>query len=576
MNGSLLFEKMLVDSLTDGLVALSPQGKILYANGAFLARTGFRFEEVLGKSCREVVTESICGNGCPFEEVLASGRPVDVFDVEVRGRNGDPISACVNFTPMKDDTGTVVGVIEVIRDITKLKDLKDNLKLASTLYRRERIKNETILNNIPSGVYTVGADMRLLSVNRSLEKVTGYRSGELIDRKCHEVFRSDFCHSGCPLKRSMRTGETLRGVQVNMRAKDGTVIPIASSTAVLRDENGEQIGGICSFRDLREYAHVAVSRGHVREFQGMVSKCNRVHEIFDLIETVADSDANVLIEGESGTGKELVARAVHRLSPRKERPFVGVNCASLNENLMESELFGHVRGAFTGAVKDRPGRFEMADGGTLFLDEVTEIGPHVQVKLLRVLQEREYHRVGETQARRADIRVIAATNRRIKDRIAEGAFRDDLFYRLNVVSISLPPLRERKEDIPVLVEHFLDRHASARGERYRSFSPLAMRTLIEYPWPGNIRELENAVERSLICSREDVIAEQALPAEIRNRSRGTQLSDSARLLPPDGGEMHRLRNALLRSRGNRQKAAGLLGISRVTLWRKMKEFGIEA
>jgi PAS domain S-box-containing protein len=576
MEGSLLFEKILVDSLADGMVALSPQGKILYANESFLVRTGFRFEEVLGKSCREVVTESICGNDCPFEEVLTSGRPVDMFDVEVQGRSGEPMSACVNFTPMKDESGKVIGVIEVIRDITKLKDLKDNLKLASTLFQRERIKNETILNNIPSGVYTVDSEMRLLSVNRSLERVTGYRSEELIDRKCYEVFRSDFCHSGCPLKRSMRTGETLRGVEVNMRAKDGTVIPIASSTAVLRDENGEQIGGICSFRDLREYDHVTVSREHVREFQGMVSKNNRVHEIFDLIETVADSDANVLIEGESGTGKELVARAIHRLSPRKEKPFVGVNCASLNENLMESELFGHVRGAFTGAIKDRPGRFEMADGGTLFLDEVSEIGPHIQVKLLRVLQEKEYHRVGETQARMADIRVIAATNRRIKDRIAEGKFRDDLFYRLNVVSISLPPLRERKEDIPVLVEHFLARHVSARGERQRSFSPLAMQTLLEYPWPGNIRELENAVERSLICSREHVIEEAALPGEIRKRGRGMRVADTAHALPSDGGEMHRLRNALVRTQGNRQKAAGLLGISRVTLWRKMKELGIEA
>src|SRR3989337_1140855 len=342
------------------------------------------------------------------------------------------MSACINFTPWWDEGGNVIGITEVIRDITMLHELKDNLRKTSSMSQGEKIKSGTMLDNIPSGVYTVDRDMTLLSFNRSLERITGYRAEEAIGRRCSEVFRSDFCEAGCPLKRSMRTGETLRGVEVNMRAKDGTVIPIASSTAVLKDETGRPIGGICSFPDLSERRSVPVTVGQVREFQGMFSKNHRLHEIFDLIETVADSDTNVLIEGGSGTGKELVARAIHRLRPRAAKPFLGVNCASLNENLMESELFGHVRGAFTGAMKDRIGRFEMAQGGTLFLDEVSEIGPHLQAKLLRVLQEREYQRVGETQSRKADVRIIAATNRRLKERIAEGSFRDDLHYPLKL------------------------------------------------------------------------------------------------------------------------------------------------
>jgi PAS domain S-box-containing protein len=418
--------------------------------------------------------------------------------------------------------------------------------------------------------------MNLLSFNPSLERITGYRSEEVLGKKCMEVFRSDFCDAGCPLKRSMRTGETLRGIEVNLRAKDGSVVPIASSTALLRDEDGRPIGGICSFRDLRDVHAVPASQGQARDFLGMVSKNHRMHEIFDLIETVADSDANVLIEGESGTGKELVARAIHRLSGRGEKPFLGVNCASLNENLMESELFGHIRGAFTGAVKDRMGRFEMAEGGTLFLDEVSEIGPHLQAKLLRVVQEREYQRVGETRARKADVRILSASNRRLKDLLAGGSFRDDLYYRLNVVSIIPPPLRERKEDIPVLVDYFLDRSRDHRGGLRRSFSPLAMRVLLEYSWPGNVRELENAVERARICSRGEVIEESALPAEIRRGGGTTHRGARPAGQGPAEPKEETIREALSRSRGNREEAALLLGISRVTLWRRMKRLGVSA
>jgi PAS domain S-box-containing protein len=556
MNTQEPFDSLLVESVSDGMVAISPEGKILYANRSFLERSGYRLDEVVGRPCREVVLESICDSGCPLAEVLDTGVAADRFDVEVRGKGGEEMSACVNFTPLKEASGKIIGVVEVIRDITKLKELKDNLKKTNSMYHRERVKNRTILDNIPSGVYTVDSEMKFLSFNRSLERITGYSAEDVLGKRCTEVLRSDFCDAGCPLKRSMRTGETLRGVELNLRARDGSVVPIASSTAVLRDEEGRPIGGICSFRDLRELHTVPFPQGHTREFQGMLSKNPKMHEIFDLIETVAESDANVLIEGESGTGKELVARAIHRLSARAGKPFLGVNCASLNENLMESELFGHVRGAFTGAVKDRMGRFEMAEGGTLFLDEVSEIGLHLQAKLLRVLQEREYHRVGETGARKADVRILCANN--------------------NVVSVIPPPLRERKEDIPILVEHFLCRPLENPGGGKRSFSPLAMQALLEYPWPGNVRELENAVERAKICSRGEVIEESALPAEIRHRGaaiprgRGSFGEKAANL------EADRIRESLVRSGWNRTEAAARLGVSRVTLWRRMKQLGIGA
>ncbi|HEX7523816.1 MAG TPA: sigma 54-interacting transcriptional regulator [Candidatus Deferrimicrobium sp.] len=576
MNTPGSFDSLLVESVTDGMVAISPEGRILYANRSFQERSGHRLEDIVGKHCREVVLESICDSGCPFAEVLDTGKAADRFDVEVRGRDGEAMSACINFTPLRDASGGIIGVVEVIRDITKLKELKDTLKRTDSMYRRERVKIKTILDNIPSGVYTVDQEMNLLSFNPSLERITGFRSDEVLGKKCMEVLRSDFCEAGCPLRRSMRTGETLRGIEVNLRAKDGTVVPIASSTAVLRDEDGRPIGGICSFRDLRELHSVPFPHGDVREFQGMLSKNPQIHEIFDLIETVAESDAYVLIEGESGTGKELVARAIHRLSARAEKPFLGVNCASLNENLMESELFGHVRGAFTGAVKDRAGRFEMAEGGTLFLDEVSEIGPHLQAKLLRVIQEREYQRVGETGARKTNVRIISATNKRLKELLAGGAFRDDLYYRLNVVTITSPPLRERKEDIPLLVEHFLRRPPDRENVKKRRFSPLAMQAFLEYPWPGNVRELGNAVERAKICSRGEIIEESALPAEIRRRGSGVPRGAGSFGDKGWGLEADRVKETLARCRGNREEAAEQLGISRVTLWRRMKRLGVSA
>ena len=570
-----VFKEWVVDSMSDGLFAVSAEGLVLFANESFLRQFGHRFEEISGRPCREAIHESICDAGCPFDEVLASGKAVDRFDVDIRGTHGRELSACVNFAPLRDADGKVVGVVETIRDISKLKELRDNLRLTNSMYHREKLKNQTILDNIPSGVYTVDREMRLLSFNRSMERITGYRADEVIGKTCSEVLRSDFCDGGCPLKRSMRTGETLRGVEGNLRSRDGAEVPIASSTAALRDEGERLIGGICSFRDLRECRTVPVASGQIREFQGMISKNHRMHEIFDLIETVAESDANVVVEGESGTGKELIARAIHRLSCRAGKPFVGVNCAALNENLMESELFGHVRGAFTGAVKDRMGRFEMAEGGTLFLDEVSEIGPHLQAKLLRVIQEREYQRVGETAARKADVRMICASNRRLKACIGAGTFRDDLYYRLNVVAIELPPLRDRKEDIPVLVGHFLNRPAGAAPPRTRTISPLAMQALLEYPWPGNVRELENAVERAKICSRKEVIGEDSLPAEIRQRQPAARRGKAAAAMDKGPRGATRLLAVLEECGWNRKDAADRLGVSRVTLWRRMRESGIE-
>jgi transcriptional regulator with PAS, ATPase and Fis domain len=312
-------------------------------------------------------------------------------------------------------------------------------------------------------------------------------------------------------------------------------------------------------------------------FSGMVGRSASMRRIFDLVLSLAESDATVLLTGESGTGKELVARALHQNSPRHGHPFVAVNCGALPGELLESELFGHVRGAFTGAVRDRQGRFELARGGTLFLDEVADLTLPLQVKLLRVLQERTFERVGESSSRHSDARIIAATNRDLQRDIRDGRFRDDLYYRLRVVPINIAPLRERREDIEALALHLLARVSDRQG-RSQILAPDALRALLEYTWPGNAREMENALEYAVAVCRGQTIHAADLPAEVREPQRPAPapFEDPARNGREDPDERERLTEALQAHRWNRVDAATALGISRTTLWRRMRELGLDA
>jgi len=331
------------------------------------------------------------------------------------------------------------------------------------------------------------------------------------------------------------------------------------------------IGGVEVFRDLSPLRQLSRELEERYSFGQIIGKSKPMRELFALLENVAETDSTVLIYGESGTGKELVARALHYNGPRREGPFVAVNCAALPEALLESELFGYERGAFTGATRSKPGRFELADGGTLFLDEVGEMGLAVQAKLLRVLDQKEFERLGGTKTIRVDVRIIAATNRDLEADVASGRFRRDLFYRLNVVSIHLPPLRERREDIPLLVEHFVRKFGEKMGRKVRSVSPEAMRLLMDYDWPGNVRELENAIEHAFVMMRGDTILPEDLPETIRERK--ASVVPGGRGLLEDG-ERQALLAALEQAGWNRGEAARILGISRTTLWRKMRKHGL--
>ncbi|HZW37487.1 MAG: sigma-54 interaction domain-containing protein [Deltaproteobacteria bacterium] len=448
-----------------------------------------------------------------------------------------------------------------------------------------------ILNSLSEAVITVDRDHRISSFNRSAERLVGVPAADALGKDCRGILRASFglAQHDCPMGDLTEGGVPRSDVDGTLVRADGRIVPVSASWAFFEDEAAERLGFVISFRSIEEIERLAEERRGKFPLHDIVGKTPRIRQIFDMVDVVKDTDSTVLITGESGTGKGLFARAIHDLSPRREKPFVKVNCAALTETLLESELFGHVKGAFTGAIADKIGRFEAADGGTIFLDEIGEISPALQVKLLRVLQDREFERVGSSSTLRVDVRVIAATNRDLKAAMTEGRFRGDLFYRLNVIPILVPPLRERKEDIPLLVGHVLKRLKQRGMERIKAVSPEAMRCLMEYPWPGNIRELENVLERGMVCARGRVLSSEDLPDELREHCRprrdaspekpsGSERAEveNAESVHADGeeGEREILLHTLELHRWNRKDAASALGVDRTTLWRRMKRLGL--
>ena len=351
-----------------------------------------------------------------------------------------------------------------------------------------------ILDSVADGIFTVDLEFNIQSFNRAAERIIGISKAEALGQKCYHVFNANICQGNCALKHTIDTGEETIDLHINVLNQKGEQIPVSISTAILTDRNGVRIGGVETFRDLSVIDELRKQLSAQYSFQDIISKNHAMQETFSILPDIADSDAPVLVEGPSGSGKELLTRAIHNLSPRSEKPFVAVNCGALPDSLLESELFGYVRGAFTDAKKDKPGRFAMAETGTIFLDEIGELSPAFQVKLLRVLQEKEYIPLGGTTPVRTDVRVIAATNRNLLDLVRKNLFRQDLYYRLNIIKLKLPALSERREDIPLLIEHFLRKLNLKKDKKIIQVSDEAMQFLLDYSFPGNIRELENIFE----------------------------------------------------------------------------------
>jgi PAS domain S-box-containing protein len=428
----------------------------------------------------------------------------------------------------------------------------------------------SILESISDGVFTVDREWKITSFNRAAESITGIERREAIGRRCSEVFRSSMCEEECSLRRTLHTGKPVIGRSGYIIDAEGARIPISVSTAVLRDEKGIVVGGAETFRDLSEVEELRrelEGRSHVGDLS---SHSPLMRRIFEVLPAIAASPSTVLVLGETGTGKELIAKAVHALSPRQRGPFIAVNCGALPDPLLESELFGYKAGAFTGAQKDKPGRFALAKGGTLFLDEIGEISPALQLRLLRVLQERTYEPLGSTRTETADVRVIVATNKDLSDQVRKNLFREDLFYRINVVRVELPPLRRRKEDIPYLADQFVARFNRLQGRSVPGVSPEALSLLMAHDWPGNIRELENIIERSFVLCQDGPIEIRHLPGELTAHGTSTAAHPVLRSVH-DVFDIQMIRAALERNGYDRLAAARELGVHKTTLFRRIKK-----
>lgn len=430
-----------------------------------------------------------------------------------------------------------------------------------------------ILDSIAAGVFTVDKDMRITYFNRTAEKITGVSSDEAFGHYCFEVLRANICEKHCPMRHSLQTGEETTEKLANILRTDGKQIPISITTAALKDSSGKIVGGVESFRDLSTIEELKKELHRNYTFEDIISKNHRIQQIFDILPNVAESESTVLIGGPSGSGKELFARAIHNLSPRQKGPFVAINCGALPETLLESELFGYVKGAFTDAKKDKAGRFALAKRGTIFLDEVESLSLPTQVKLLRVLQEREFEPLGATAAVKADVRVIAATKEDLSELIENGKFRDDLYFRLNVVKLELPSLSERRDDIPVLVNHFREKFNRKMGRHIEGISEEVLEILMQYDFPGNVRELENIIEHAFVMCRESIIQPRHLPSELLKLSDLTHHFESNK--PSlENAERATILKVLEKHAWNKVETAKELGLHRTTLWRKMRKHGL--
>lgn len=434
-----------------------------------------------------------------------------------------------------------------------------------------------ILNSIADGVFTIDHEGRITYMNKAAEQITGFSSKEAVGHYCFDIFRADICQTQCALKKTLQTKKEIINLPATIIKKSGQKVPISISTAVLRDEKGRIIGGVETFRDLSTIEELKKELSEKYTLGDIISKNHQIHRIFNILPNIAESDSTVLIQGASGTGKELFAKAIHYLSHRKEKPFIKVNCGALPDTLLESELFGYVKGAFTDAKKDKPGRFALANGGTIFLDEVGDMSPALQVKLLRVLQEKEYEPLGATTTKKTDVRIIAATNKDLSQLVKEGKFREDLFYRLNVVKIELPPLSQRREDIPLLIQAFIQKFNAKFGKQILGVTDRAMKLLLNHDYPGNIRELENIIEHAFVLCTGNQIDIDHLPKELVMSADPTRsVLPISEAHPLERAEAEVLERVLNKYKGNRTQAARELGISRATLWRKMKKYGLKS
>jgi PAS domain S-box-containing protein len=552
-------------ALSDAVFTVDHNWRITSFSKGAEAITGWKAGDVIGSGFHDLFgADERFSALCRLQPDIAAGKAVIDLKLSFAGQGiAERVCVLVSALPVLDPAGQPRGAVVVLRR-------EDRVDFIGA------VRHEFVLESLADGVFTVDRNWRITFFNRAAEQITGWAREDALSKSCSEVFRSSICGENCAIAMSLYSGKQVVNRSISIRGLDGERIPISISAAPLIDHEGNVIGGVETFRDLRAVADPRRRLSKGIRFSEIISKSPVMQRIFAIMPEIARSESNVLVLGESGTGKELVASAIHSASPRHKGPFVAVNCGALPETLLESELFGYKAGAFTDARQDRAGRFAVAEKGTLFLDEIGDIPAALQVKLLRVLQSKVYEPLGSNQSVKADVRIVAATNRDLQALVEEGLFREDLFYRLNVVKIHLPPLRKRKEDIPMLVEHFIKQFSAQKSKDIVGISEGALAKLMHYEYPGNIRELENIIEYSFILCHGGFIQPEHLPEPFApaesDEGSGALLLEKPRSLEAIEGQA--IYRALERNRWRRLATCRELGISKDTLRRKIQRYGL--
>jgi PAS domain S-box-containing protein len=548
-----------LDTAMEGVLLVDKQGRIRHINTYAASSLGISPAEARGQHFRDVFCPSLPKSRCWINVALSSGEKLRDYHFEME-KQSESRKLVANLTPLTYAESEMYGALISIRTDENLSELK-----------KEQDYHRAILGSLAEGLFTVDRDMRITSFNRAAEEITGWQEGEVLGKRCGEVLGNGTCSEDCPFSLTLRSSKPIMDFNALYRDRCGNALPIKMHTALLYNSRKEAIGGVISFQRRSGSNEIDLDTPGRTHFYDIIGKNKRMQEVYQLMQEVKDSKSTVLLLGESGTGKELVANVIQRLSPRRGKPYVRVNCAAIPDTLLESELFGHMKGAFTDAIADRIGRFELADGGTIFLDEIGDISPSAQLRLLRVLEEGEFQRLGSSETIRVDVRVIAATNRDLWALVQTGSFRDDLYYRLNVIPITLPPLRQRPDDLPYLIEHFIQKYRRITEKPIQEISDAAFDILQAYDYPGNVRELENIIEHAFVRTNGSIISAAKLPYYVRGAGKDSSLSDTAGDEP---AEQVRLQQVLRQCQWNRNKAAKMLGMSRTTLWRRMRELNL--
>ncbi|MBW2064035.1 MAG: sigma 54-interacting transcriptional regulator [Deltaproteobacteria bacterium] len=559
----------LLDDLNIGVFTVDSQRRITSFNRAVQLLTGYKADEVIGKYCYQVFHNDLCKGECKFHEAVEAEQVALSFNVEILDLNKERRLISKLVMPLYDSNRELTGCVEIFQDHSIFEELVNRIS-----FDERRLKS--ILDSLEIGIFTTTRGGHITFFNRRAEAITGFDRKDILGKPCSVILEGKAARGKKFLDQSIRDGRPRSVRKLLLRKRAGENIPVEANYMALKNDRGAIIGGLVTIQDLSLIDRLSREISKRYTFDDMVGKSPPMQRIFEVISVAAPTDTTLLIEGPTGTGKDLLAKIVHNSSKRADKAFVKVNCAALPEGLLESEMFGYLKGAFTGADQDKPGRFQEAEGGTIFLDEIGDLPLTLQGKLLRVLEDREFYPLGSRRTTKVDVRIIAATNQDLEDLVARKKFREDLFYRLNVIRVQLPALKERKGDIPLLIEHLLKKLSLLKGRNIPRISGEAMEILLNYEYPGNIRELENILEHAIIICQGDIIEPRHLPLFLQDKAHRPEPSDLTIAADLRGtlqeGEKRRIYEVLSRHNWNRSKAARELNINRTTLWRKMRKY----